>query len=56
MATGNYLFYTNLNMRCPICTKLHIFGKGPGLKTSKGQNSDIIIAPPADNRIYHALH
>ncbi len=42
--------FTNLNMQCPICTKLHIFGKTPGLKT-KGQ-SDIIIAPPADNRIH----
>ncbi len=27
-----------------------------GLKTSKGQNSDVIIAPPVDHRLYHALH
>ncbi len=43
-------------MLCPIYTKLHMFGKSPDLKTPKGQKSDIIIAPPADNRIYHALH
>ncbi len=46
----------NSGMQCPICTKLHIFGESPGLKTPKGQKSDIIIAPPGDNGIYHALH
>ncbi len=56
MATGNYLFYTDINMQCPICTKLDIFGKSPGLNTSKGQYSDVLIAPPVDNRMCHALH
>ncbi len=36
LETGNYLFYTNLHMQCPICTKLHTFDKSPGLNTSKG--------------------
>ncbi len=41
----------------PICTKLHIFGKIlAGVKTSKGQYSDVIIAPPVDNRMCQALH
>ncbi len=43
-------------MQCPICTKLHIFGMSHGLKTSKGQYSVIIIAPPFGNRICHALY
>ncbi len=47
----------NSAIQCPICPRLHTFDKKiPGLKTSKGQYSDIIIAPPADNRIYHASH
>ncbi len=29
-----------------------MFGKSPGLSTSKGQYSIIIIAPPAGNRKY----
>ncbi len=37
-------------------SNLHIFGKIPGLKTSKGQYSDVIIAPPVDNRMCQALH
>ncbi len=49
-------FNTNLNMQCPICTKLNIFGMSHGLKTSKGQYSVIIIAPPFGNRICHALY
>ncbi len=43
-------------MQCPICTKLHILGMSHGLKTSKGQYSVIIIAPPFGNRICHALY
>ncbi len=43
-------------MQCPISPKLHIFDKSPGLKTSKGQYSVIIIAPPFGNRICHALY
>ncbi len=35
LATGNVLFYTNLNMQCPICTKLHMFDKTPDMKRSK---------------------
>ncbi len=35
-------------MQCPIWTKLHIFGKIPGLKTSKGQYPDVTIAPPVE--------
>ncbi len=33
-----------------------MFDKSPGLKTSKGQYSVIIIAPPFGNRICHALY
>ncbi len=54
--TENSLFYSNSNMHCPLCTKLHIFGKIPGLKTSKGQYSDVTIAPPVDKRMCQALH
>ncbi len=43
-------------MQCPICTKLHMFGMSHVLKTSKGQFSVIIIAPPFGNRICHALY
>ncbi len=43
-------------MQRPIRPKLHIFDKSPGLKTSKGQYSVIIIAPPFGNRICHALY
>ncbi len=46
----------NSAIKCPICPKLHIFCKIPGLKTSKGQYSDVIIAPPVDNRICQTLH
>ncbi len=54
--TENSLFYSNSNMHCPLCTKLHKFGKIPGLKTSKDQYSDITIAPPIDKRMCQALH
>ncbi len=37
-------------MQCPICPKLHMFGKSPGLKTSTCQYSVIIIAPPVGSR------
>ncbi len=43
-------------MQCVICTKLHMFGMSHVLKTSKGQFSVIIIAPPFGNRIGHALY
>ncbi len=57
LVDGEHLFfYTDMNMQCPICTKLHIFGKSPALKTFKGQYSDIIIAPPVDNRMCQALN
>ncbi len=48
-------FY-NSGMQCPICIKLHMFGKTPDLKTSKCQYSDVIIAPPVDHRMCQALH
>ncbi len=47
---GNWkwLFYTNLNMQCPICCKLHMFDKSPDLNTSQGQFSVIIpVEKPA---------
>ncbi len=50
MATGYVMLCTNWNIPCSICTKLHMFGKSPYLKTSKGQYSVIIIVPPAGNR------
>ncbi len=50
MATGNYLFHTNLNMQCPICPKLHMFDKCAGLNTSTCQYPVIVIAPPAGSR------
>ncbi len=46
----------NSGMQCPMCTKIPMFDKTPGLKTSKGQYSDVIIAPPVDNRMCQALH
>ncbi len=36
--------------------QLHMFGMSHVLKTSKGQFSVIIIAPPFGNRICHALY
>ncbi len=50
MATGNYLFHTNLNMQCPICPKIHMFDKCAGLNTSTCQYPVIVIAPPAGSR------
>ncbi len=44
------LLCTNSNIPCSICTKLHMFGKSPGLKTSTCQCSVIRIAPPAGSR------
>ncbi len=41
---------TNSNIPRSICTKLHLFGKSPGLKTSTCQCSVIGIAPPAGSR------
>ncbi len=52
---GNRSYY-NSAIKCAICPKLHTFDKSPRLKTSKYQYSDIIIAPPVDNRICNALH
>ncbi len=37
-------------IQCPVCPKLHTFYKSPGLKTSKGQYSVIVIARPVGNR------
>ncbi len=39
-------FAHNETLPCSICTKLHMFGKSPGLSTSKGQYYIIIIEPP----------
>ncbi len=50
MATGYVMLCTNSNIPCSICTKLHMFGKSPGLKTSTCQCSVIGIAPPAGSR------
>ncbi len=50
MATGYVMLCTNSNIPCSICTKLHMFGKSPGLKTSTCQCSVIRIAPPAGSR------
>ncbi len=46
----------NSGILCLICTKLHIFGKRPALKTFKGQYSDVSIAPSVDNRMCPALN
>ncbi len=40
----------------PVCPKLHMFDKSPGLKTSTCQYSLIVIAPPNGNRKWHVLH
>ncbi len=40
----------NLAIQCSICPRLHMFGKIPGLNTSKYEYSIIIRAPPAGNR------
>ncbi len=50
VAIGYVMLYTNSNILCSICPKLHMFDKCAGLNTSKGKYSIIIIAPPAGNR------
>ncbi len=37
-------------IKCPICPRLHMFDKNPGLNTSKYEYAIIIRAPPAGNR------
>ncbi len=43
--------YTNSNILCSICPKLHMFDKCAGLNTSKGKYSVIIIAPPGNRKL-----
>ncbi len=40
----------NSAIQCPICPRLHMFDKNPGLDTSKYEYFIIIRAPPAGNR------
>ncbi len=40
----------NSAIQCPICPRLHMFDKNPGLNTSKYEYLIIIRAPPAGNR------
>ncbi len=50
MAIGYVMLYTNSNILCSICTKLHMFDKCAGLNTSTCQYPVIVIAPPAGSR------
>ncbi len=50
MAIGYVMLYTNSNILCSICTKLHMFDKCAGMNTSTCQYPVIVIAPPAGSR------
>ncbi len=50
------MLYTNSNIPCSICTKLHMFDKSIGLKTSTCQCLVIDIAPPGGYRKLLVLH
>ncbi len=50
MAIGYVMLYTNSNILCSICTKLHMLDKCAGLNTSTCQYPVIVIAPPAGSR------
>ncbi len=44
------MLYTNSNILCSICTKLHMFDQSAFLKISTCQYPLIVIAPPAGSR------